>query len=244
MSDNLKPFVFAGIMCLVTSLLLTAASSGLKPYQQKNMKLDMHENVLRAVGALPEGDADPETIERLYRESIRRVYVNNDGDLIPKPASGEVDLPLYLHIAEGDIRSYIIPVETQGLWGTIHGYLAVADDGATIKGFTVYKHQETPGLGGEIEKRWFQKNFEGKRITGEAGNLVSVKVAKGEVEDVVPPGKREHYVDGVSGATLTGRYLTTGLERILKTYEPVSLRFRRDRVTAPADIDGAEGTKK
>ena len=33
-----------------------------------------------------------------------------------------------------------------------------AADGQTVAGFSVYQHAETPGLGGEIEKPWFQQN--------------------------------------------------------------------------------------
>ena len=33
-------------------------------------------------------------------------------------------------------------------------------------------------------------------------------------------------MDGISGATLTGQYLSEGLQDILQTYEPVSVHFR------------------
>ena len=51
----------------------------------------------------------------------------------------------------------------------------------------------------------------------------------------MPPDKRANYVDGISGATLTGKYLTAGLHQILSTYEPASIRFRRHRAAAPAE---------
>ena len=63
-------------------------------------------------------------------------------------------------------------------------------------------------MGGEIEKRWFQKNFVGKKIIDQAGEFVSIAIAKGTVEDKVPEKTRMNYVDGISGATLTGKYLT------------------------------------
>ena len=106
-------------------------------------------------------------------------------------------------------------------------------DGSTVRGFTVYQHQETPGLGGEIEKKWFQKNFQGKKIVNEQGEFVSVSVAKGQVEEVVPSGKKEHYVDGISGATMTGKFLSEGLADILAVYEPVSVRFRKNDPIEP-----------
>jgi Na+-transporting NADH:ubiquinone oxidoreductase subunit C len=112
------------------------------------------------------------------------------------------------------------------LWGAIHGYLALENDGATIRGFTVYKHSETPGLGGEIESRWFRKNFENKKIIDSQGAFVSVRVAKGVVKEVVPQPERPNYVDGISGATMTGKFLTSGLKDILQDYEPMAIEFR------------------
>jgi Na+-transporting NADH:ubiquinone oxidoreductase subunit C len=38
-------------------------------------------------------------------------------------------------------------------------------------------------------------------------------------------------VDGISGATLTGRYLSEGLEETLMQYEPVSIIFRQKKGT-------------
>ena len=83
-----------------------------------------------------------------------------------------------------------------------------------------------PGLGGEIENQWFQRNFVGKQITDTEGNFVSIKIAKGAVEDAVRQDLKPNYVDGISGATMTGKFLTQGLEDILQTYEPVSVHFR------------------
>jgi Na+-transporting NADH:ubiquinone oxidoreductase subunit C len=46
------------------------------------------------------------------------------------------------------------------------------------------------------------------------------------VDDVVSQDQRSHYVDGISGATMTGKYLSEGLYDILQSYEPVSVKFR------------------
>ncbi|OQY53582.1 MAG: NADH:ubiquinone oxidoreductase subunit C [Desulfobacteraceae bacterium 4572_88] len=230
MSDNLKSFVFAGVLCFVCSLLLTAASSGLKEFQQKNIALDKQKNILQSVELL---DADqtysPEDIEKLYADSIRSVWTAGDGKILDSGKKGSEDLPVYLYMRGETIQSYIIPIETRGLWGKIFGYLAVQNDGTTVSGFTVYKHSETPGLGGEIEKRWFQKNFKGKKLVDHGGNFMSVSIAKGAVSDGVPREKQPHHVDGISGATLTGKFLSAGLEDILRQYEPVAVKFRRNR---------------
>ena len=52
-------------------------------------------------------------------------------------------------------ETLILPIEGQGLWGTLYGFLVAGPDAATIEGITFYEHKETPGLGGEVDNpRW------------------------------------------------------------------------------------------
>jgi Na+-transporting NADH:ubiquinone oxidoreductase subunit C len=234
MSNRLKSIGFAAILCLVCSIILTTASTGLQRFQNKNMSIDRHKNILRSVG-LVEQDRQytAAEIESMYTEYIKPLRVDPDGNLIERSQQDENTLPLYVYLKNEKIDSYIVPINARGLWGRIYGYLAIENDGSTIAGFTVYKHSETPGLGGEIEKAWFQKNWVGKKIADQSGDFVSVSIVKGAVEDRIKPENRPHYVDGISGATLTGKYLSADLKEILETYEPVSINFRKNRITAP-----------
>jgi Na+-transporting NADH:ubiquinone oxidoreductase subunit C len=229
MSSKMRSLVFAACMCIVCSLLLTTASTGLQKFQQRNMLLDKKRNLLMAVGLLAPGTKyNAEAIERIYVDNIRTLWADSDGNIIDAAKHGDTDLPIYLYEPDNKVAAYIVPINSRGLWGRIYGYLALKSDGSTVSGFTVYKHSETPGLGGEIEKRWFQQNWVGKKIVTQEGEFVSVGIAKGKVEGVVPEKKRIHFVDGISGATLTGKYLTAGIEKILTKYEPVSIRFRKN----------------
>ncbi|SLM28109.1 NADH:ubiquinone oxidoreductase, subunit C [Desulfamplus magnetovallimortis] len=207
---------FAAILCLVCSILLTGASVGLKPLQLENMEIDRQKNILKAAAIL-KSDAN------MSKDKIKAIYQKNIEEVV------EEKLSLYLYKKPGTskIMAYIIPIESRGLWGKIKGYLAVKNDGMTIAGFTVYSHSETPGLGGEIEKNWFGNNFIGKKIINDSGDFVSVTIAKGDSDDL-PAEKKEHYVDGISGATLTGKYLSEGLRENLERYETVSVKFRQN----------------
>jgi len=230
MSGSLRSIVYAAVLCIVCSLLLTAASSGLQPFQERNVLLDRRRNILAAAGLIQEerrlSAAD---IEALYTRHIRPLRVDPLGRILPSAEGGEAALPFYLVVQEGDRpEGYIVPIDAKGLWGPINAYLAFGSDGATVKGFTVYRHAETPGLGGEIEKKWFRDNWVGKKIVTRQGKFVSVGVAKGRVEEMVPADKREHYVDGISGATLTGKYLAAGIRDTLNQYEPVAVKFRKN----------------
>ena len=235
MSDTIRSLVFSVVLCLVCGTLLATASGGLKEIQQKNMTIDKRANILKSVGLLAVDRKYTGTeINHLFEKSISRLVVDSNGNVIPdtKEALPEdhKELPIYLYTdANQKVAAYILPIDTRGLWGKIHGYLALENDGATIKGFTIYQHSETPGLGGEIEQSWFQRNFVGKKIVDPQGDFVSIAIAKGKVESSVPMDRRVNYVDGISGATMTGKFLTQGLRDILTSYEGVSITFRNTK---------------
>jgi Na+-transporting NADH:ubiquinone oxidoreductase subunit C len=220
-----KSIIFAATLCVACSLLLTTAATGLKDYQLQNIQTDRQKNILMAAKLIDEKSSlSSAELAQSYQDSIRKVYVGTDGAMRPAGDSHANGLPLYLVGPEDALEAYIVPIDTNGLWGKIHGYLALENDGKTVRGFTVYKHSETPGLGGEIEKRWFQNQFEGKKIATQYGDFVSIGITKGETDDI-------HSVDGISGATLTGEYLSQGLKDILQDYEPVAIKFRNRNTT-------------
>lgn len=246
MSDNLKSLAYAAILCLVCSFLLTTVSIGLQRFQARNLLLDQYSNLLKSVGLLEAGiEYTDHDIEGMYKKYIRRFWINPQGHLVAEGKQGEQDFPLYLYVKDEEVASYIVPISSRGLWGKIHGYLAIEKDGSTIAGFTVFKHAETPGLGGEIEKEWFQKNWVGKKIVDRKGEFVSISIAKGDVGPNVPLEKQTHMVDGISGATMTTRFLSAGIKEVLEDYEPVSIRFRNNLIAVPPDRrKNSDGSKQ
>ena len=228
MSNHLKAILFSVVVSLTCGSLLTLASTGLKDYHLRNMMIDRQKNVLKSVGLYPDRrPLAPEQIEHVYAESIKPMWIDSRGELVEPHQRREGDLPVYLYLEQGRIQRYAIPVDCRGLWGKIQGYLALNKDGATVAGFTVYNHSETPGLGGEIATDWFQKNFEGQKIIDDQGNFVSISIAKGKIQDRVPAALRDNAVDGISGATLTGKFLSAGLKETLGRYEIISKTFRK-----------------
>ena len=93
-----------------------------------------------------------------------------------------------------------------------------------MKGIRFYKHGETPGLGGEVEKDWFTNNFVGKKITDKNGLLVSIQSVKGQVDSSSPDSY--HQVDGISGATMTTKGLNEFLMNDLKKYDSYFQKIR------------------
>jgi Na+-transporting NADH:ubiquinone oxidoreductase subunit C len=233
MSDQLKSILFTAVVALVCSLLLTGAASGLKARKLRNVAVDRQKNILKAVGLIdPDQAVTASQIEQRYAENIRCYTLTGAGRIVDGEAGD--GLPVCFYIEDGGAAAYILPVDSRGLWGKIHGYMAIENDGKTVAGFSVYSHNETPGLGGEIEKPWFQKNFVGKKIVDEKGDFVSVGIAKGKVADVIASDRQPNYVDGISGASLTGKFLTGGLKAVLTEYEPLSEQFRKGEVDLPA----------
>ncbi|KPA12906.1 Na(+)-translocating NADH-quinone reductase subunit C NqrC [Candidatus Magnetomorum sp. HK-1] len=232
MDKNSKKNVvqFALMLSIICSLLITGAASGLKNLQQENMKLDKKINILKAANLITSKEKpSKEVILTLYKDHIQEVYVDNSGKTIDAEKSNA--LHLYFYKTDNAINGYILPINTKGLWGKIQGYLAFENDGQTVSGFSVNSHSETPGLGGEIENAWFRKNFKGKKILNSQNKFVSVGIAKGKVKNL-PKNLQDHYVDGISGATLTGKYLSEGIKATLARYEPLSVSFRQKKLKA------------
>ncbi|MFH0878357.1 MAG: NADH:ubiquinone reductase (Na(+)-transporting) subunit C [Lentisphaerota bacterium] len=215
--------VFAAVVCLICSLLLSGTSVLLKKRQDAAVELDRKTNVLKAFGVAVQDAAGNKISEgevgRLFSEHISAIQI----DAASGKPSDSADarnpdlLPLYLWKDNGEVTKYAFPISGKGLWSTIYGYLALDKDLSTIAGITFYRHGETPGLGGEVEKDWFQDQFKGKKVF-EKGASQRVLVVKGKVLDKFPEGS-DHAVDGISGATLTGNGVTRFLNDDLAKYE-------------------------
>jgi len=232
---NSYVFFFAAVVTVTCSILLSAAANLLKDRQQENIALDIQKNILKSAD-LASPEMSRQEILSLYDKYIHSEVINLEGEEVPDKTVEQLDpkkdlnlLPLYYAEDNGEIMSYIIPISGKGLWSTIYGYLALEKDLDTVKGITFYKHGETPGLGGEIEKEWFTSNFKGKKIYSPAGDLVSITVVKGKVQSLIPEDEAYHYVDGISGSTLTGKGLTNFLKKDLETYNPFFEKVRNEK---------------
>ena len=83
MPKNIKSLLFATILCVVCSLLLTAAHTGLKSMQQHNIAVDRHKNILLAFGILTDGQpVASNEIETLYRQNVKSIWVDESGRIV------------------------------------------------------------------------------------------------------------------------------------------------------------------
>ena len=109
---------------------------------------------------------------------------------------------VYLLRHEGALRLLILPVYGSGYDSQLHGYLALDADANTVVALSFYEHEETPGLGAEIESEAWRAQWKGRSVRDADGRL-RLGVAKGRVapDSVDAP----FLVDGIAGATVTSQ---------------------------------------
>lgn len=216
MSKNGYIMGFTILMCSVISFMLAGTSIILKEKQELNRKIDMQKNILISAGL---NITDNNKVQRLYKNLVTPININKDGSIAKTSENLEDEsINSSLKIFEikdsknhAKVNAYVYPVLGQGLWSKLFGFLAVNPKGDTILGLTFYKHGETPGLGAEIEKKWFVKNFIGKKLYSNK-EFMGITVAKGKAKnDIMYKSAPQHIVDGISGATITSK----GVEKML-----------------------------
>ena len=220
---------FTVLVSVVGSIFVASTAVVLKERQEANRLLDRRTKVLDVAGlVLPGERVSSEDVNDRFDANIRPLIVDLDsGDEVnadieefdqraatqnpatsrsaPPNAAGITRLPeraLLYHVVEGDeITALILPIEGQGLWSTMYGFIALSADLETINGITFYEHGETPGLGGEIDNPSWKASWQGRKAFDEQW-IPRIEVLKG----AAPPADQAPYqVDGLAGSTLTAR---------------------------------------
>jgi Na+-transporting NADH:ubiquinone oxidoreductase subunit C len=215
------------LLCLVCAVLVSAAAVGLSSRQERNRIEEKRKNILQAAGLYEAGRPIDEQFRKIQprivdlqageftdrftaatfdsRAAARdadtsyRIPAGRDGAGI-KTRSRYMDV--YLVVDDGRLQQLILPVHGKGLWSTMYGFVALAADLTTVKGFAFYEHGETPGLGGEIDNPAWKRQWPGKKIYDQSGQL-RIEVLKGAVDRSAP--EAVYQADGLAGATLTAR---------------------------------------
>ena len=233
--SNYYVILFSVILTVVLGGLLAATSEGLGPIQKKSIELDTKKQIL---GAVLEVTSEMDVIET-YNKAIKSEVVDYEGNIVTENSEGkelvaenvsvekefkkvpeERLYPIFKFYGKDggeEIESYILPVYGSGLWDNIWGFIALDTEGKTIKGAVFAHAGETPGLGARITEDGVQARFEGKKLYNDQGELVSVKMLKGESN--AESKLDEHHVDGMSGATITGNGLNDMLQNYFKHYQ-------------------------
>ena len=186
--SNKYMLLYALGLAAIVALVLTVVSVSLKPLQTRNQQAETKQMILKTIGI----EASLEDADKLYSERIEE-------------AKTDAGLPYYNYD-----NGIIIPLNGNGLWGPIWGYIAVGKDLSVVG--AIFDHKgETPGLGGEIATDNFAQRFIGKEWIDQP--IVLKKNAdKGNT----------HEVDAISGGTMTSNGVT---EMLAKAFEEYSELF-------------------
>ena len=246
MYSNNYTLFFVFIVTVVLGTMLSFTKDSVKDLQDQNLKADVQKTILRSLNFDEGLLVSNESIEQTFKNYIDAKCVNIDGEIVNCNIE-EVDiekneevLPIYIRMNDDKVQGIALPVAGKGLWSTIFGYIALNPDTDSVLGIQFYKHGETPGLGGEVEKQWFTDNFVNhpikqqsgeikyipKRIRDNSGKIVSIKVVKGGVDYSESNNASIHQVDGISGATVTADGVTDFLLEDLLRYEKTLDKIR------------------
>lgn len=274
-SNNAKTISVALTLCLVCSVLVSAVAVGLKPAQIENARLDRNKNILVAAGMYnAESDTASDVAERFKDFDVEIIDLNT-GDYLDDEALKAAGIPdrnaydasqatknqalsedlgdndpagigrkpkyakVYVKSDDaGNPEMVVLPIQGYGLWGTIYGFLTLESDMNTIKGISFYEHKETPGLGARIEEPEWRAQWSGIQSYDEDGN-----VATGVTKAGTP---KDNWVDGISGATLTGRGVSNMIQFWLgeQGYKPYLDKLRQDsgQTIDNADTQASQAT--
>ena len=214
-------------LCVVCSVVVSAAAVVLKPAQEVNKTRDLKRNILMAAGLYDAGltieeqfqrvdsrvvdistgeyatDIDPEGFDQraAAKDPATSVALDSDADIANIIRQSRYAMVYLVNDEAGDLSKVILPVHGYGLWSTLYGFVALESDGNTIAGLGFYEHKETPGLGGEVDNPRWKDLWKGKQVYRDGA--VAISVVKGSVDQGSDAANWQ--VDGLSGATLTSR---------------------------------------
>ncbi len=235
--SNLYTIVFAAGMVIVVGTILAYLAFSLAPAIGENMRLEKQQNILYAMGVHENDDAgsvnfvstdkvaeefskyivDQLVIEGGKITSDKEAYLIDLKKEMAAGKNGEVQrLPLFIGEKEGK-KFYIIPMLGTGLWDAVWGFVAL-DNTLTVQGVFFDHKAETPGLGANINQRYFMDDFTGETIL-KGTNIVGIGVVKGN-NDPKNDIKDDNEVDAMAGATITGDGISAMIKKSLKMYGP------------------------
>lgn len=108
---------------------------------------------------------------------------------------------VYIALNEsGESEQIVLPIEGNGLYGMIYGFLALERDANTVRGIAFHELSETPGLGSLIAGAKWRAQWVGRKVYDEEGS-VAIEVIK---QGGGPPETDPHRVNAITGASISG----------------------------------------
>jgi len=229
--SRLKTLVVTMAVALAGSILVATSAVLLRPLQIANKEAERQRHIVELFERLPvaeiglatedarvearvvdlqSGAYAPSIEPRLYDQ--RRAAEDPEQSVTIPPAIDVAGLKtraryavVYLVQQDRRIRLIILPVRGRGYGSVLYGYLGLAGDANTVLGLSFYEHAETPGLGALVDSPGWKAQWHGKKAVDEGGAL-RLGVGPGPV--AADSADAAYMVDGLTGATWTGRGVT------------------------------------
>ncbi len=204
MKNSLRTLLFAAALGIACATALTSVAEWTKPLRKANRKAEKQRNLFDVFGIDFEKGASHQELDRIFKANI---VPPKDTDKLKRYEYAPLDKKTG---ERGKTIAIAVEFAGAGLWKPIKGFLALKPDMRTIRGITFYEQEETPSLGGKIEKQWFRDRFVGKSIYAPGGEVGIRLVKKGRQTGA------GNEIDGISGATLTCNRVEAMVNEVLR----------------------------
>lgn len=196
-------------VALFCSALVTTAVYLLRPVQAAYAAIERNRSIVMAAGTMAADARDDEVVGAFL--DLDAVVVDLGTGAVVEDADGHAfdhwaadgedgpsAVPVYFRREAGRLQRVVLPVDGQGMWSTIRGYLALEPDLNTVAALVILDHGETPGIGDRIQNPEWLAAWQGKHLRDGAGNIMI------DVSDD-PAVPVEGRVDTITGATVTSK---------------------------------------
>ena len=243
---NSYTILFAILMVLVVGTILAYLASALKPKIDVNKQLEKQQNILYALGVNENDEksvafiSTDKVAEEFDKYIVKQLVIQGNDvrvddsayliDIKKEQASAKNptykrQLPLFIGVKDNKL-SYIVPIRGKGLWDAVWGYVAM-DEKMTVTGIFFDHKGETPGLGANINQRFFMDDFIGENLLDTSGKFAGVYVSKSNA-DPINIDKLDNEVDAIAGATITGDGVSAMIRSELKVYSSYFTNLKKN----------------
>lgn len=122
-----------------------------------------------------------------------------------KDVNGDLIEEVYQGTKGGEVVGYTIKTTPKGYGGKVEVMVGISNDGK-ISGVKIGNHSETPGLGSKSADPSFKDQYNGK------STKTPLNVVKGNASN-------ENDIVAISGATITSKAVTAGVNAAMDVYE-------------------------
>lgn len=243
---NSYTILFAIAMVVVVGSVLAFAATALKPNIDVNKRLEKQQNILYAMGVNDNTEgvvamvSTDKVADEFSKYIVKQLVIKGDDVRVDDEAylidikkeqaaaknpSYKRQLPLFLGKKDGKIF-YIVPVRGKGLWDAIWAYIAM-DENMIVQGIFLDHKGETPGLGANINQRFFMDDFIGEPLLNTEGKFVGIAISKSNA-DPINKDKTDNEVDAIAGATITGDGVAAMILSELKVYSSYFIHLKNN----------------